>query len=135
MRVIDGGKGTQGSKEDNWSRRRRGGGSGCRGRDNATNGEKIRITVTAKGKEKEQAMYDVDTVAAMVVTATEGRRKRRRRRKRRKRRKRRHCRSCHRQRVYGHSVLHCSGPAIQNSTKQNVNHVPCEWQQLIYMFL
>jgi hypothetical protein len=40
-------------------------------------------------------------------------------------------------RLYGQSVLHCSGsgPTIQSSTKQNVNHVPCEWHRLIYMVL
>ena len=37
--------------------------------------------------------------------------------------------------VYGNSVLCCFGPAIQNSTKQNVNHVPCEWYRFIYTVL
>jgi hypothetical protein len=53
-----------------------------RGQDGSANGEKIRTTATAKDKEKERATHDVDTVAEMVVAATEGRRKRKKRRHR-----------------------------------------------------
>ena len=48
---------------------------GGTGDANATKGE--RIWSTAKEEERVRATHDVDTNAAMVVTATEGKRKRR----------------------------------------------------------
>jgi chemotaxis response regulator CheB len=76
MRVIGGGKGTQGSKEGSGRRERAGrGGEGeaaavdanRQGQDgNTTNGEKIRTTAKEKEKEKERATHGVDTVAVMV---------------------------------------------------------------------
>ena len=49
-----------------------------RGRDgDAANGEMIQLTAKEKEKEWVRATRDVDTIAAMAVAATEGKRKRR----------------------------------------------------------
>ena len=60
-----------GRKQQPWTQIVRGG----TGDANATKGE--RIWSTAKEEERVRATHDVDTNAAMVVTATEGKRKRR----------------------------------------------------------
>ena len=73
-----------GSEEGGGSRTRRGVGSSSRGpwtrivrggMGDATKGKKIWLTV--KEEERARATHGVDTNAAMVVAATEGRRKRR----------------------------------------------------------
>ena len=82
--MIGGGKGMQWSEEGGRNRKRRGGESAamdanCQGWDgDAAYREKI--WSTAIETERARATHDVDTLAAMAVAATEGRRKRRHRR-------------------------------------------------------
>jgi hypothetical protein len=78
-RVIGGGEGMQGSEEGGGSRKRGGGevaavDANRWGRDgDAANCEMIRLPAKEKEKERARASRDVDTVAAMAVAATEGR--------------------------------------------------------------